>query len=125
MSIADSVASYGSWVLAVAVRWHKGCNIGSTLVLPSSFALPLRVHALCRWCYSISDCYHRSKTALGSSSNIPTTVSLGGLLSSNCADSPLCNYNMVYLKYLDGNSFSGMLDKPVMFNNGAGLRADR
>ena len=50
------------------------------------------------WCYSADDCFGRSKTALGSSSIIPSTVSLGGLLSSNCADSPLCNYNMVYMK---------------------------
>ena len=70
------------------------------------------------WCYSLADCYGRSKTSLGSSKNIPTTVSLGGLLSSNPSDSPLAAYNMVYLKYLDGNSFSGMLDGPVMYNNG-------
>ena len=51
------------------------------------------------WCYSLADCYGRSKTSLGSSSNIPATVNLGGLLSSTCADSPLCNYNMVRLRF--------------------------
>jgi len=70
------------------------------------------------WCYSLEDCYERSKTPLGSSKNIPATQGLGGLLSSDCSKSPLCNYNMVYIKYLDGNSFSGMLDKPVIYNNG-------
>jgi len=47
------------------------------------------------WCYSLADCYGRSKGTLGSSSNIPVTVGLNGVLSSNCTVSPLCNYNMV------------------------------
>ena len=45
---------------------------------------------------------------------------MGGLLSSDCAVSPLCNYNVVWLAYLDGNSFSGMLEGPANYTTPSG-----
>jgi hypothetical protein len=69
-------------------------------------------------CYSVGDCYGRSLGNLGSSKNLPATGALGGLVSTNCNVSDLCNYNIVWFAYLDGNSFSGLLDEPVIFNNG-------
>ena len=75
------------------------------------------------WCYSLADCYGRSQGNLGSSKNRPATGSMGGLLSDDCSVSPLCNYNIVWLAYLDGNSFSGMLQDPVNFTTPAGASA--
>ena len=48
---------------------------------------------------------------------------MGGLLSSDCAVSPLCNYNVVWLAYLDGNSFSGMLEGPANYTTPSGAVA--
>jgi hypothetical protein len=63
------------------------------------------------------DCYGRSSTDLGSSANWPDTKDAGGLLSSNCTTNPVfCNWNMVYLAYCDGNSFSGNRDNTVIVN---------
>jgi hypothetical protein len=45
---------------------------------------------------------------------------MGGLLSDDCTVSPLCNYNVVWLAYLDGNSFSGMLDGPANYTTPQG-----
>ena len=49
------------------------------------------------WCYSLADCYGRSQGNLGSSTHLPPTGSMGGLLSDDCAVSPLCNYNVVWM----------------------------
>jgi len=61
------------------------------------------------WCESIDDCYKRSKTDLGSSANYPPTYSLGGgYFSNNQSVNPLMyNWNMVYMRYCDGGSFTG------------------
>jgi hypothetical protein len=46
--------------------------------------------------------------------NWPTTASVGGLLSDNCTKNPdFCNFNRVFMKYCDGNSFSGNRDAAV------------
>ena len=74
-------------------------------------------------CYSLADCYGRSQGNLGSSTKLPPTGSMGGLLSDDCTVSPLCNYNVVWLAYLDGNSFSGMLEGPVNFTTPSGASA--
>lgn len=42
---------------------------------------------------------------------------MGGLLSSNCSVSPLCDYNKIWIVYTDGNSFSGLADAPVPVPN--------
>lgn len=70
------------------------------------------------WCYSEQDCLNRSKTDLGSSKNWPETTTNGGMMSSDCDINPdFCNFNRVYLKYCDGNSFSGNRDEPMMVND--------
>jgi len=62
------------------------------------------------WCVSLEACYYRSLGSLGSSANLSATLaaSTEGLLARDCAKSPLCAVNHVFLPYLDGNSFSGM-----------------
>lgn len=42
---------------------------------------------------------------------------MGGLLSSDCSVSPLCNYNKIWMAYTDGNSFSGNLDAPIPYTS--------
>jgi len=75
------------------------------------------------WCYSLADCWGRSQGNLGSSTRLPPTGSMGGLLSDDCSVSPICDYNVVWMAYLDGNSFSGMLNGPVNYTtpNGASV----
>lgn len=69
------------------------------------------------WCYSEQDCFGRSSTNLGSSSRWPDAEGAGGLLDANCDVNPtFCNWNLVYIKYCDGNSFSGNRDDPVVVN---------
>eukprot|EP00659_Diplonema_papillatum_P001600 gene1600-2388_t len=74
------------------------------------------------WCYDPADCYYRSTTHDGSSSTYPPqqtlTGTVGGMMSANCSVNPdLCKYNYVYLKYCDGNSFSGNSAEPLIYNN--------
>jgi hypothetical protein len=61
------------------------------------------------WCESVPDCYGRSKTDLGSSANYKATMDLGGGYFSNdpAANPMMYNWNVAYLKYCDGGSFSG------------------
>ena len=61
------------------------------------------------WCTSLQNCMGRSKTDLGSSRNYPSNISAtGGFFSMDPSFNPLMyNWNMVYFKYCDGNSFSG------------------
>eukprot|EP00755_Sulcionema_specki_P009715 Sspe_Gene.6470::Locus_2179_Transcript_1_2_Confidence_0.800_Length_1410::g.6470::m.6470/K19882/NOTUM; O-palmitoleoyl-L-serine hydrolase len=67
------------------------------------------------WCYDEVDCYHRSKTTLGSSAQWPNTSLMDGIMSDNCTINPdFCNFNRVHLGYCDGNSFSGDRTDPVV-----------
>ena len=62
------------------------------------------------WCWTPQDCAARATTDLGSSLNYAATISsMGtGLQSSWCNINPtFCNFNQVFVKYCDGNSFSG------------------
>jgi len=61
------------------------------------------------WCESMSDCYARSLTPLGSSSSYPATMSLNGdYFSPDPSVNPMMwDWNMVYIQYCDGASFSG------------------
>jgi len=69
------------------------------------------------WCYSEQDCFNRSNTDLGSSKNWPATVGAGGPMDDNCTKNPdFCNYNKVYIKYCDGNSFSGNRQDAMVVN---------
>ena len=67
------------------------------------------------WCYDEVDCWGRSFTGLGSSKNWPQNVSAGGIMSANCKVNPdFCNFHRVYMKYCDGDSFSGNRDEAVV-----------
>lgn len=60
------------------------------------------------WCGDEADCLQRSKTALGSSINWPLTAEFHGFLSDDPAVNPdFYSWNMVFLMYCDGSSFSG------------------
>ncbi|XP_065183346.1 uncharacterized protein LOC135814192 [Sycon ciliatum] len=66
------------------------------------------------WCYNEDDCVGRSKTRLGSSKYFPKSMTFGGLLSDDCTANPdFCTYNVVFLPYCDGASFSGNKDTPL------------
>ena len=69
------------------------------------------------WCYSETDCWKRSRGALGSSKRISAPTVFEGPLENDCVKNPeLCTYNHVLLKYCDGNSFSGNRDAPIEVN---------
>ena len=56
---------------------------------------------------------------LGSSSGYPATQASvsGGIMSQDCSVNPqFCTWNFVYLKYCDGDSFSGAREGTVTFN---------
>ena len=62
------------------------------------------------WCNTTSNCLARSKTWLGSSLNWPSVISLGGIFSDNqTVNGEFYNWNVVFLGYCDGGSFSGYL----------------
>lgn len=81
------------------------------------------------WCTSIGDCYSRSKSALGSTTNYPDQVNLnleneifGGqpfpILSNNQSYSPqFWNWTKIFLPYTDGGSQIGDLTDPIHVNN--------
>ena len=61
-----------------------------------------------RWCNTTDDCFSRSKTALGSSTLWPRSLSLNGIFSDEeSVNGEFYNWNVVYLGYCDGGSFSG------------------
>ena len=60
------------------------------------------------WCFTTGDCLNRSKTALGSSTYWNSTIQLGGIFSDEeSVNGQFYNWNVVYLGYCDGGSFSG------------------
>lgn len=63
------------------------------------------------WCYDKEQCYHRSKTVLGSSKHYPQYISADHMnfYISQAADAnPLMyNWNTVLVRYCDGSSFAG------------------
>jgi hypothetical protein len=61
------------------------------------------------WCETWDDCLGRSATDLGSSANYPANVSQkGGYFDPSPVVNPMMyNWNMVYMRYCDGGSFSG------------------
>eukprot|EP00754_Rhynchopus_humris_P044780 Rhum_TRINITY_DN4393_c0_g1::Rhum_TRINITY_DN4393_c0_g1_i1::g.14146::m.14146/K19882/NOTUM; O-palmitoleoyl-L-serine hydrolase len=70
------------------------------------------------WCYDAESCLERSRTRLGSSKTYTVTIdSLDGMWSRDCTTNPVfCTYNHVYMKYCDGNSFSGDRHEPHPIN---------
>ena len=71
------------------------------------------------WCYDEQDCYGRSNGSLGSSKAYPTTMAdtFQGLLSRNNETNYFANYNLIVMKYCDGNSFSGDRADSMTVNN--------
>jgi len=69
------------------------------------------------WCFNEQDCLGRSNTFLGSSKNWPNTYEANGPMSMDCSNNPdFCNYNKVFIRYCDGNSFSGNREEPLVVN---------
>ena len=67
------------------------------------------------WCYDERDCLHRSKSDLGSSLGWSSSVGGDGIRSQSCRDNPaFCDFNYVFVKYCDGNSFSGDRTEPIV-----------
>jgi hypothetical protein len=74
------------------------------------------------WCVDEADCLSRASTDIGSSKNwlaqgCPSMDGgSDGMLSDDCAVSPLCNWTAVHANYCDGASFAGFRSEPVMVN---------
>lgn len=71
------------------------------------------------WCESLDDCLGRSKTDLGSSKAYPERRTLyGGYFSRDARENPLMhNWNMVFMTYCDGGSFSGNNQTVTVYKN--------
>ncbi len=74
------------------------------------------------WCWTPETCYLRSQMAWGSSTTWPPVVTDSELLvhtgpqSLNCTLNPtFCDFNYVFIRYCDGNSFSGYRTEPYMY----------
>eukprot|EP01064_Diplonema_japonicum_P019008 TRINITY_DN2770_c0_g2_i1.p1 TRINITY_DN2770_c0_g2~~TRINITY_DN2770_c0_g2_i1.p1 ORF type:complete len:435 (+),score=93.88 TRINITY_DN2770_c0_g2_i1:47-1306(+) len=66
------------------------------------------------WCLDDVDCWGRSHTKLGQSTNWPQVAKTHGIMSGNCTDNPeFCNFNRVYVAYCDGTSYSGNIEGPI------------
>ena len=69
------------------------------------------------WCFDEQSCYQRSHTAYGST-RFNTMLTEGGLYSSDPETNPtFFNWNMVFVIYCDGSSFTGMRQNPVYFKD--------
>jgi len=72
------------------------------------------------WCYNENDCYGRSKTRLGSSKYWEKAMNGTGLVSGDPKVNPdFWAWNVAYLIYCDGASFSGNRDGNIVVNNTA------
>ena len=60
------------------------------------------------WCNTSQDCLSRSKTVLGTSTLWKSSIDLGGIFSNlEMVNGEFYNWNVVYMGYCDGGSFSG------------------
>lgn len=77
------------------------------------------------WCYSPVDCLKRSKSRLGSAKGLAPTLNPAenplqwfeaeGPLSADPLLNPLFSqYNRAFLRYCDGNSFTGKREQPLL-----------
>lgn len=67
------------------------------------------------WCDSKEDCYERSKSNLGSSLKFTYLKNAEGLLSRDEANNPdFYNWNVVFVPYCDGASYTGNRPHPVV-----------
>eukprot|EP00039_Didymoeca_costata_P009164 m.121179 g.121179 ORF g.121179 m.121179 type:complete len:411 (+) comp14383_c0_seq3:61-1293(+) len=63
---------------------------------------------------TLLECSERASGSLGSSKSWAQTIHDDGVTNSNCTFNPtFCNWNIMYMYYCDGASFSGDLDSPV------------
>ncbi|QDZ20223.1 pectin acetylesterase [Chloropicon primus] len=67
-------------------------------------------------CYSMEDCYERSKTVLGSSKRWPTEQTRGEpIFSTDSAKNPdFYNWNAVFVGYCDGSVYTGNASEPAV-----------
>ena len=72
------------------------------------------------WCYTLSDCASRATGALGSSSSYPpAAASKGGIVDPDPARNPnFHDWNLVWVPYCDGTSWSGNQAKQVPVGGG-------
>ena len=60
------------------------------------------------WCFDEDECVARSKTSLGSSKFWKPTATFSGFLSDNQTENPnFYNWNVAFINYCDGASFTG------------------
>ncbi|XP_072169053.1 uncharacterized protein [Diadema setosum] len=79
-----------------------------------------------QWCYNATNCFQRSRTSLGSSSHLPPSIALQGILSDDPDINPdFHHWHAVQLHYCDGASFTGnsptalsVLDDGVIYQRG-------
>lgn len=100
---ADFAASQGAYCLdgsppGYYIRYGKSPNINKWMIyLPGG-----------AWCTSVEDCYSRSFSDLGSSTDAPALSAFSGILSASEKDNPdFHKWNMVKFMYCDGSSFLG------------------
>lgn len=74
------------------------------------------------WCGSsasldatLNSCLGRSKTALGSSSSYPATMSVGAGILGDTAQNHFKDWTIVHLKYCDGTGHQGYKKDPVAY----------
>ena len=69
------------------------------------------------WCYNLEDCYMRSKSSYGSSVGYEKTWNDNyGYFNKDPQQNPLMyNWNMIYIKYCDGASFSGSNSSRIVY----------
>jgi hypothetical protein len=75
------------------------------------------------WCWTPETCFLRSQMPWGSSSTWPRRVNASDLLvsdgpqSTNCSVNPtFCDFNYIFVRYCDGNSFSGFRTEPLRYS---------
>lgn len=67
------------------------------------------------WCHDRDSCHERSSTDIGSSKCFEPFLRLEGLLSSEALFNPdFYNWNLVFVCYCDGGSFTGYRPKPLI-----------
>jgi len=76
-------------------------------------------HEAGAWCFSLEHCYARSLTDSGSSKNYPPSIDLSGAYfdPDPLINPQMYNWNIVFLRYCDGGSFSGNNATATYFNN--------
>lgn len=64
------------------------------------------------WCNNLTTCLARKHTRLGSSKQMATQLAFSGILSNSQAFNPdFYNWNRVKIRYCDGSSFTGDVEK--------------